>query len=160
MPVSAFTEDIANNIYRAANVGVRQAGTTDDFNNLGTVKNPKVEYTRVTTGAGTDGRVKELSMDVEVSVELMQTANAEMAVIDELANQLLDVVFTATPQSGNTMSAGIADANLPTLSATGFLAQDVIGHVEPVFDFNGEDSHVVFTVQFRVLTSDFDVSET
>lgn len=151
----AISEAVENILYRAANVFLRNAGTTDDFQNLGVVRSVKVTSSKAETSPDTSGRKTQIGLDITASFTLAQTSNTEIAALDAAVfDTMLDVLITAEPHPGN-FAVGVADANLASLT-NNVLVQDVLVNADMDLDHMGNESRIMFEVTWRARTADLD----
>jgi hypothetical protein len=141
MALSAFTKAVANVKPRQGQMFVSDdAGVT--YYHLGLIRDLKVKSTKVTTSPDTAGRKKQISNDISVDAILQQTADAELAVLDEIAGVELQYKVTEVL----TNAAGAA-------AAAGIVFKNALAEVEPDLDFGGNESGIGIMFGGRVANS-------
>jgi hypothetical protein len=150
----SYAEAVANIIPRLGNVFVRQAGTTDDFQQMGVVRSVSVKATKVLTSEDTAGRKVEIGMDFVSQFTMAQTEDTEIAALDtEVTDQFVDLLFTAEAYPGN-FAVGVAEANLIALTDN-VLIQDVLLNLDMDLDHMGDESGIAMEATYRIVKTDF-----
>jgi len=128
------------------------------FVNVGRFMNASFSSEPVTSSADQDGRESSQLFNITVTLALMQTSNAELSLLEDLANPPLGELGTyanghtiyfsgsnqvTTADMNNAVDTSTGDLDLATLSdPDGLLFENVLFKPSPDIDLSGEESSI------------------
>ncbi len=143
MALSAFTKNTQENVYRAGGCFVSDDSGVNYYD-LGQIVGGqfKVTGTPVLAEKDSAGRPKQLGMDVSLQFTLEQTADVQLALLDELSDPASNGLwFKFTTIHTNAAGAG---------AAAGYVFKNVLPNVGADLDFGGGNSMIPITAEGRV----------
>lgn len=122
------------------------------YENLGAVREATAEWDVNETEAGTNGRTKELSLDLTLSVTLQQTSDTELENLNYLTESLLEILFLPSHRS-TSLAGDTATSTIQDLTENGFWVDGVLAQTQGNINFMGEGSGITITIPMRITPS-------